>query len=188
MSSNCPHVGTLQAYLDGQLEDQEQRIAAHLSACDRCSAALQKLRVTAVQVDGLLDTLAEEAVPPVVVPLPRRAPYRRVAIEVAACLALAAGLLIVRNESAQPPANVAGNTPLSAGGDLSGFVPQPGFDPALPTGKLMVVRVELPASAFEPGAISKSPMVPQTGVPADVLMDEDGTLYAVRLAVSAGKR
>jgi hypothetical protein len=49
----------------------------------------------------------------------------------------------------------------------------------------MIVRVEMPVSALSPDATSPLPSK-NTTVLADVLMDEDGTTYGIRLADSGG--
>jgi len=67
-------------------------------------------------------------------------------------------------------------------GKSAGFVPLPGFDPNLPTGKLMIVRMELPGEALALVGLPAGETNSDHRILADVLVDEDGTPYAVRLA------
>src|SRR5215471_15543143 len=143
MSEDCVGNGTLQAYLDGELGLTAQVVAAHLTGCERCSAALRGLQVTAARVDGLLDSLADEAPHPAILPLPRLRHAGRVAavIGLAACLAIVGSLFMMRNESVFPVTNAPSKVPIDTSNT---FVPEPGFDPAVPTGKLMIIQVEVP--------------------------------------------
>lgn len=77
-------------------------------------------------------------------------------------------------------------TPKSANGNLAvasrrEFLALPGYDPAIPTEELSIVRVRVPASAlWQMGA----PVSPDSGARkfmADFVVSQDGTPYAVRL-------
>jgi hypothetical protein len=77
-------------------------------------------------------------------------------------------------------------TPKAANSNLAAasgheFLALPGYDPAIPTEELSIVRVRLPASAlWQMGA----PVSPDSGARkfmADFVVSQDGTPYAVRL-------
>jgi hypothetical protein len=70
----------------------------------------------------------------------------------------------------------------SAGGK---FIFMPGVDPETPAGSLIVVRVELPTSALGLVGLPASGDSSQDRVLADILMDQDGTPYAIRIANGA---
>jgi hypothetical protein len=56
------------------------------------------------------------------------------------------------------------------------FLTEPGVDAAMTSGKLLVVRLDLPVSALGYNSGEGSGL----RIPAEVLVDEDGTAYAVR--------
>src|SRR5262245_54028591 len=62
------------------------------------------------------------------------------------------------------------------------FVLMPGVDPDTPTGSLIVVRVELPTSSLSLVGLPSSGDGNSDRVLADVLLDQDGTPYAIRMA------
>lgn len=61
------------------------------------------------------------------------------------------------------------------------FIFMPGVDPETPTGSLMVVRLELPTSALSLVGLLATGDSSQDRVTADILVDEDGTAYAIRV-------
>jgi len=188
MNGDCVNEGTLQAYLDAELGSGTPIVAAHVRQCERCSAELRRLQTTATRVDGMLDALADEIPDPAVFPSPRLRYTRRMAVAgLAACLAIAALLLILRSRSGLPVANDPNKVPLDGYRVANAFMTEPGFDPALPTGKLMIVQVELPVSALSPDAISSDGATSSSQVLAEVLVDEDGTTYGVRLSNTKGE-
>lgn len=69
-----------------------------------------------------------------------------------------------------------------AGSAQDRFVPLSTFDPNLPMGKLAVIRLELTSADLMFMGVSAGASDPQQRMKADVLVDEDGTPYAVRLA------
>jgi anti-sigma factor RsiW len=103
------HVGELlSAYLDGELSHPEHReVHEHLAACDDCRAELADLDAarSAVRALPLLD-------PPVALDVPslgahRRSRARRAAAAIAAAAAvLVLGVLVVRDDSREPPVDI----------------------------------------------------------------------------------
>ncbi|HEU5413134.1 MAG TPA: hypothetical protein VFW31_05225 [Candidatus Angelobacter sp.] len=83
-----------------------------------------------------------------------------------------------RQRQARPSSNTAGET--QAAND-EGFVPLPSYDPAVASGDLQMVRVEVTGSELRMlgarvvGDVSDRPVI------ADFITDRDGTPYAVRL-------
>ena len=69
-----------------------------------------------------------------------------------------------------------------AGSVQDRFVPLSTFDPNLPMGKLAVIRLEVTSTDLMLMGVSAGTSDPQQRVKADMLVDEDGTPYAVRLA------
>jgi hypothetical protein len=61
------------------------------------------------------------------------------------------------------------------------FIFMPGMDQETPTGSLMVVRLELPTSALSLVGLSAIGDSSQDRVLADILIDQDGTPYAIRV-------
>jgi anti-sigma factor RsiW len=188
MNGDCVNEGILQAYLDSELGSRTPAVAAHLRHCERCSAELRRLQMTATRVDGLLDALADKAPDPAVFPSPHsRYSWRIAVVGLAACLAVAALLLILRSRSGFPVANAPNKVPFDSQRVANAFITEPEFDPALPTGKLMIVQVELPVSALSLDVIRSDVAASSSRVLAEVLMDEDGTTYGVRLANTQGE-
>lgn len=100
----------------------------------------------------------------------------------AACLAIST-LITIRmlpGPAGSPAMRTAGGTASAWG---NGFVPLASYDPDMPTGQLMVLRVSLPASSLNLVGLPTSGASDQDRrVVADLLVDEDGTPYAVRFA------
>lgn len=65
------------------------------------------------------------------------------------------------------------------------FVLIPGADPSIAAGSLVVVRLELPASALGLVGLTNSGDISPDRVLADILVDQDGTPYAIRMANGA---
>jgi hypothetical protein len=142
----------------------------------------------ATRVDGLLDGLTDEAPALAVYPSPHFGYTERIAVVgLAACLAIAALLLIVRSRSGLPVANTPNKVRLEGYRVENAFITEPEFDPALPTGKLMIIQVELPVSAVSPDVIPSDGATSSSRILAEVLIDEDGTAYGVRLANTKGE-
>jgi len=183
MNSSCVREGVLQAFLDGEL-DEQQELAAHVSRCPCCASTLQKLKERTVNVDGLLASLADEPLQPAVVALPRRSLPRwtLAGAALAACLVIGTPLLLRLMKPAILGTTRAGTTTAPP---TSAFILQPGAVQPLPTEALMIVRVEVPVSALPPDATTLLPSR-NTTVLADVLMGEDGTTYGMRLADTGG--
>ena len=86
--------------------------------------------------------------------------------------------LQARQRQARPSSHTAGET--QAAND-EGFIPLPSYDPAIASGDLQMVRVEVTGSELRMlgarvvGEVSDRPLI------ADFITDRDGTPYAVRL-------
>jgi anti-sigma factor RsiW len=182
MNSSCVREGVLQAFLDGEL-DEQQELAAHVSRCPRCASTLQELKERTVNVEGLLASLADEPLQPAVVALPRRSwpRWTLAGAALAACLVIGTPLLLRLMKPAILGTTRAGTTTAPT----NAFILQPGAVQPLPTEALMIVRVKVPVSAVPPDATTRLPSRNPT-VLADVLMGEDGTTYGMRLADTGG--
>lgn len=105
----CLHDGTLQAYLDRELPENEMRGAgAHVETCAVCRGRLAALEATAQRVHASLDVLtAGELAAPVEAMGPKAAaaspaPWRWIAVAAALVLAASAGLYLAANHRVQP--------------------------------------------------------------------------------------
>jgi hypothetical protein len=160
---NCLDEGALQSWLDGELAPEGIRsAAAHLDACEACSAALEGLRSRNAEVAAKFDLLMVDSLGPdrgVIYVSRRRWPAAAAAGALAASLVLAAGLH---------------RAPVSAPVTTGQFLPL--TDKPEPMQAGMLVRVTVPAGLVQyEGAPTATGMVQ-----AEVIVGEDGRPRAVR--------
>lgn len=70
---------------------------------------------------------------------------------------------------------------LSAADSSEKFIPLPTFDPDIPASEFLVVRMELPQNELSFLGMPAGMYAGSSRVRADVLMDQDGTPYAVHV-------
>lgn len=90
---------------------------------------------------------------------------------------LAEGKTLFRHRPVQPAR--APHSPLVGDGD--GFVALPSYDPAMASGELQLVRIELPQSDLRMLGAPIAGDPSDQPVTVDLIADRDGTPYAVRL-------
>ena len=90
---------------------------------------------------------------------------------------LAEGTALIHPRPAQPRA-AAQHAPVVAEND--GFVPLPSYDPAIASGELQLVRVELPESDLRILGVPIAGDLSDQPVTVDFITDRDGTPYALR--------
>lgn len=176
---SCLNKGTLQAYLDRELEEREmQWVAAHMAACAACSAQAEGMQETAAQVEGWLGLLAEN---PVRQAAPRPSSSHYWAWGGLAVAGTLAGLVLAISLIHRPPDTREPAPPAAAPSAIVvrerasqqevSFLPLDGGEP-IQMGT--IVRVKLPASLFDTMADSGE-------VQAEVIVGDDGHARAIRL-------
>jgi anti-sigma factor RsiW len=185
----CRSEGDLRSYLDGELPPEEiVLVAAHLSGCGACAAAVEALSARARRVSVLLGELSGADLP-VCLPVKRSRRWVPAAAALAACLAMAYVALPRRGRQVARPAIVA-PAPVAA---LSPPAPPAAQAPrpspprkrAQPRKPEIEYFLALDDDPFEMGVVRRVSLGPAE-VPADVVFSPDGRARAIRLVNYTG--
>ena len=201
--TQCWPEGALRAYLDGELPGEDmQRVSAHLADCQICDGLCNELAARAAHVSALMELLPEwGAMPRPASGVRRRANWVRVAVALAAGMALAVFLLPDRHrQEAQVrlgPAPVPSPAPPAVAPAVVAIASGPAHPPGPPAPRRQrrarptaapepAYFVALDDEPFESGVVMRMDVKPGN-VQADIVFGPDGRARAFRL-VNATQR